>query len=161
MQQNQDALLHFSKVFWPSLRGTARLQVAGANPSPAITALCAAQGWELYSNVSDAELEALYAAAHYALAPFEYGTGSKLKLIEACARGVPVITTEAGATGLIRHPPYVHVSDKSEQWKRIVQSGPPPAQALRETLDFAKQLSWSNLGAKLARIAEASPVVEI
>jgi hypothetical protein len=40
--------------------------------------------------------------------------------------------SEAGATGLIRHPPNVYVSDRSEQWKRIVQSGPPPAQALRE-----------------------------
>jgi len=161
VQMNQDALVYLSKVFWPSLRGSARLHVAGSNPSPAITALCAAEGWELHPNVSDAELEALYAMAHYALAPFAYGEGSKLKLMEACGRGVPILTTRAGMTGLATPPPCIYVSDESKEWKRIVQSGPPQAQAIRETLDFAEQLSWSRLGAKLVRIIEDSAVVEI
>jgi hypothetical protein len=161
VQQNQDALLHLSKVFWPSLRGFARLHVAGSNPSATITTLCAAQGWKLHPNVSDADLEELYASAHYALAPFTYGSGSKLKLIEACGRGVPVITTRAGATGLPTTPPLVHASDRSEEWKRIVQNGAPAPQALRETLDFARGLSWSHLGTKLARIAETAPVAQI
>jgi hypothetical protein len=161
VQQNQDALHHLSKVFWPSLRGIAHLHVAGSKPSPPITALCAAQGWELHPNVSDAELRALYAAAHYALAPFTYGTGSKLKLVEACGHGIPVITTRAGVTGLPTLPPLVHVSDEPVEWKRIVQNGVPPPQALRETLDFARGLSWSHLGTKLARIAETASIAQI
>ena len=161
VKQNQDALHHLSKVFWPSLRGIAHLRVAGSNPPPAITALCAAQEWELHPNVSDAELKTLYAAAHYALAPFTYGAGSKLKLVEACGHGVPVITTRAGATGLSTLPPLVHVSDEPEEWKRIAQNEYPEAQALRETLDFARGLSWSHLGTKLARIAETAPIAQI
>ena len=123
--------------------------------------LCAAEGWELHPNVSDVELDELYATAHYALAPFAYGEGSKLKLMEACGRGVPILTTRAGMTGLATRPPCIQVSDEWKEWKRIVQSGPPPAQALRETLDFAEQLSWSRLGAKLVRLVEDSAVVEI
>jgi glycosyltransferase involved in cell wall biosynthesis len=162
VQMNQDALACLSKVFWPALRGTSRLHVAGSHPSRAITALCAAQGWELHSNVSDAELEALYAAAHYALAPFTYGTGSKLKLLEACGRGVPVITTRAGASGLPTLPPLVHVGDQAEEWRQIVvRNGAPPPQALGETLAFAKRYSWPVLGAKLARIAQSAPVVQL
>jgi glycosyltransferase involved in cell wall biosynthesis len=173
VQQNQDALHHFSKVFWQLLRGIAHLHVAGSDPSSAITALCAAQGWELHPNVSDAVLKALYAAAHFALAPFTYGTGSKLKLVEACGHGVPVITTCAGVTGLPTLPPLVHVTDEPEEWKRIAQKESPewnirstqqyrsPAQALRETLDFARGLSWSHLGTKLARIAEMASIAQI
>jgi glycosyltransferase involved in cell wall biosynthesis len=173
VQQNQDALHHLSKVFWPSLRGIAHLHVAGSNPSPAIAALCAAQGWELHPNASDAVLKGLYAAAHYALAPFTYGTGSKLKLVEACGHGVPVIATQAGVTGLPTLPPLVHVSDEPQEWKRIAQNEHPewnirsaqqhrsPAQALRETLDFARGLSWSHLGTKLARIAETASIAQI
>jgi glycosyltransferase involved in cell wall biosynthesis len=161
VQQNQDALLHLSKMFWPSLRENAHLHVVGSNPPSAIRALCAAQGWELHPNVSDAELEALYAQTHYALAPFTYGTGSKLKLVEACGRGVPVITTEAGATGLPTLPPLVHVSDQAGEWKRIVQNGPSSPQALSETLAFAKRLSWPTLAAKLARIVKTAPIVQI
>jgi glycosyltransferase involved in cell wall biosynthesis len=173
VKQNQDALHHLSRVFWPSLRGIAHLRVAGSNPSSAITALCAAHGWELHPNVSDAELKALYAAAHYALAPFAYGMGSKLKLVEACGHGVPVITTRAGATGLPTLPPLVHVSDEPEEWKRIAQNEYPewdirsaqqhrsPPQELRETLDFAQGLSWSHLGTKLARIAETASIAQI
>lgn len=161
VQQNQDALFHLSKAFWPLLRETAYLHVAGSNPPRAVKSLCAAHGWQLHSNVSDAELEALYDRAHYALAPFTYGAGSKLKLLEACGRGVPLITTEAGATGLSTLPPLVHVSDHAEDWQCIIANGPPRTAAIRETLEFAKQLSWGSLGAKLARIVETAPIAKI
>jgi hypothetical protein len=153
-QMNQDALVHFSKVFWPSLRGMARVRVAGSHPSSAVAALCAEQGWELRPNVSDGELEEFYATAHYALAPFAYGAGSKLKLLEACGRGVPVLATLAGATGLPAPPPLVHVSDNPEDWRRTIHSGIPSPQALQETLGFAEQVSWPQLGVRLSRIVQ-------
>jgi glycosyltransferase involved in cell wall biosynthesis len=160
-QMNQDALAYLSTAFWPSLRGFARMCVAGSHPTPAVTALCAEQGWELRSNISDAELAELYGAAHYAVAPFAYGAGSKLKLMEACGRGVPILTTRAGATGLASTPPYIYVSDESGDWRRIVRGGPPTAEALRETLKFAEQVSWPHLGARLAKIIEHINVVKI
>jgi glycosyltransferase involved in cell wall biosynthesis len=160
-QMNQDALFNFSRVFWPCLRGIARMRVVGSLPPPAVTELCSAEGWELCPNVSEAELEGFYASAHYALAPFTYGAGSKLKLMEACGRGVPVIATQAGVTGLATIPPCIHVTDEPKDWKRIVQGGPPGAEAIRETLDFAEQFSWPCLGAKLVRTVENSAVVKI
>jgi hypothetical protein len=96
--------------------------------------------------VSDAELKALYAATHYALAPFTYGTGSKLKLVEACGHGIPVITTRAGITDLPTLPPLVHVTDEPEEWKRIAQN---------------RGLSRPHLGTKLARIAETASIAQI
>ena len=160
-QMNQDALFYLSTKFWPALRGSARICVAGSHPSSAVTELCAAQGWELRPNVSDAELADLYATAHYAVAPFAYGAGSKLKLMEACGRGVPILSTRAGATGMAAVPPCIHVSDEPEEWLRIVQGGPPTPEALRETLEFAEQISWPHLGAKLAKIIDNLEMVTI
>jgi glycosyltransferase involved in cell wall biosynthesis len=160
-QMNQDALFNFGKVFWPSLKGIARMRVVGSLPPPAVKALCEAEGWELCPNVSEAELEGHYASAHYALAPFAYGAGSKLKLMEACGRGVPLIATRVGATGFSVTPPCLHITDEPKEWKRIVESGTPTAQAIQETLEFAERLSWPRLAARLTQIVEKIEVVMI
>jgi glycosyltransferase involved in cell wall biosynthesis len=160
-QMNQDALFNFSRVQWPALRGVAKMRVVGSLPPSAVTALCIAEGWELCANVSDAELEQLYASAHFAIAPFGYGAGSKLKLMEACGRGVPMLATKAGVTGMTTVPPCVHVSDDSKDWKRIVTEWAPTPEAVRETLEFAEQVSWPRLARKLVKIIEESDVATI
>jgi glycosyltransferase involved in cell wall biosynthesis len=50
--------------------------------------------------VPDEELAAAYARARLAICPLRYGAGVKLKVVEAMAQGVPVVTTEIGAQGL-------------------------------------------------------------
>jgi glycosyltransferase involved in cell wall biosynthesis len=54
--------------------------------------------------VSDEELDALYARAGAAVAPLRYGAGVKGKVIEAMARGVPLVTTPTGAQGIAGAP---------------------------------------------------------
>jgi glycosyltransferase involved in cell wall biosynthesis len=160
-QMNQDALVNFSRTFWPLLRGAAKLRVVGSNPSSGVSTLCIAEGWELCPNVSDAELESLYTSAHFAVAPFAYGAGSKLKLMEACGRGVPMLSTQAGVTGVAKLPPCVLVTDEAKEWKRLVQEWVPSPQAVRETLNFAEQVSWPALSARLAKIIADAELVTI
>jgi glycosyltransferase involved in cell wall biosynthesis len=45
-------------------------------------------------------LDALFATTTAMLAPFRYGTGVKVKVIEALARGRPVVGTERAFSGL-------------------------------------------------------------
>jgi glycosyltransferase involved in cell wall biosynthesis len=160
-QMNQDALVNFSRTYWPSLRGSAKMRVVGSNPPSGVSTLCIAEGWELCPNVSDAELESFYATAHFAIAPFAYGAGSKLKLMEACGRGVPMLSTQAGVTGMTKLPPCVLVTDEPKDWKRFVQEWAPSPQAVRETLDFAEQVSWPALSARLAKIIADTELVTI
>jgi len=160
-QMNQDALFHFSRVYWPALRGVAQMRVVGSLPPSAVSALCLAQGWELSANVTDAELESIYGSAHFAIAPFAYGAGSKLKLMEACGRGVPVLATRAGITGMARTPPCVHVMDDPADWERIVTEWTPTAENIRSTLDFAEQISWPSLARKLVKVIEDAELVTI
>lgn len=50
--------------------------------------------------VSHAELQSHYRDAAVAITPMRFGGGVKLKVLEAMARGVPLVTTSTGAQGL-------------------------------------------------------------
>ena len=119
---NQDALATFASDFWPKLADFCNLTVAGSNPTRAIRGLCREKGWNLRPNISEEELMHLYERTHFALLPFAYAAGSKLKLFEAVGRGVPVVATAAGANGLEVLPQNVFVSDSPEEWARHVRT---------------------------------------
>ena len=99
VKMNRDALTHFARRYLPPLRArfgdTLEVIVAGSAPSPAVRTLCREHGWRLHPDVSSEELRSLYKQATFALLPFPYATGAKLKLLGALAHGVPFLATEA------------------------------------------------------------------
>lgn len=142
-KMNIDALEHFGKVYWPHLNGISQLTVAGSKPTKAVASLCSNWHWSLKSNVPDEELEDLYADAHYAILPFPYGCGSKLKLAEACARGLPVLSTGPGATGVeTQLPVNVRVTDRPEEWAQAIRESQFTTELEKEGLKFAYLYSW-------------------
>lgn len=94
---NHDALRHFGAHYAPVLRERLgeRLEVlvVGSRPSKGVAELCAEHGWQLHADVTDEALEALYRSAMFAILPFAYATGAKLKLLNALAHGVPFLAT--------------------------------------------------------------------
>jgi glycosyltransferase involved in cell wall biosynthesis len=46
------------------------------------------------------DLAPLYAAADVAVVPVRVGGGTRIKILEAFAHGVPVVTTSLGAEGI-------------------------------------------------------------
>ena len=160
-QMNQDALSHFATRFWPSLRTTTEFRVAGSAPPARLMALCSQLGWRLFPNVEERFLDQLYAEAHFAVLPFSYGEGSKLKLFEACGRGVPVLSTRAGVVGVPRLAPLVKVGDGASVWQRETERAPAPsAEDINATLAFAEEFSWPNLARKFLRAIEHSKPVQ-
>jgi glycosyltransferase involved in cell wall biosynthesis len=157
---NQDALRHFASQFWPHLRDHAEFHVAGSAPPASVHELCAQEGWPLHPNVAEDELERLYAQAHFATLPFAYGEGSKLKLFEACGRGVPVLATSAGVVGVRQPPPLVTVSDEAAVWRaQLAATRRLSDQAVGDTLAFADEFSWPKLARKLMDIARQCPLI--
>ncbi len=77
-----------------------QLMIVGSKPSQEVIALQNAD-ITVTGFVTDAELERLYEDATLAIAPLRYGAGVKGKVIEALAKGVPLVTTPVGAQGLI------------------------------------------------------------
>jgi len=97
---NVEGALWLAREVWPlvrQLRPSARLTLAGRAPPPEITAL-AAPDVRVPGDVDD--LRPLYARSSLVAAPIFWGSGVRIKLLEALACGLPVVTTALAAEGI-------------------------------------------------------------
>jgi glycosyltransferase involved in cell wall biosynthesis len=99
---NVDAVTWLLEEIWPrvrKLRPSAKLIVAGRDPSPVVQAAIAdAKGVELVA--SPASMDAVVARASVMVAPLRLGSGTRLKILESMAWGLPVVSTVRGAEGI-------------------------------------------------------------
>jgi len=98
---NVDALEYFLLDIWPLVRlkrPRARLTVAGANPSKRVLRFDGRNGVEVVGSVPD--LRPYYHRRRLMVAPIRAGSGTRLKILEAFAAGLPVVSTTLGAEGI-------------------------------------------------------------
>jgi glycosyltransferase involved in cell wall biosynthesis len=93
----------------------ARLTVVGRSPSPDMRALAARNpAIEVTGTVPD--VRPYLERAAVSVVPLRIGGGTRLKIYELMAMGVPVISTAIGAEGLpIRHGEHLLVADTAEE----------------------------------------------
>lgn len=91
-----------------------RLHLVGSNPTEEVRALAGAHVFVL-GYVDDATLTAMYQSTRVVVAPLRFGAGVKLKVLEAMAHGVPLVTTPVGAQGLSGLGEVIPVSDRPER----------------------------------------------
>lgn len=104
-QPNAEAVLDFARHAWPSIRQAApdvRLLVVGRNPPPEVRRLAGEPGIVVTGTVPD--IQPYYRQAHALVVPLRTGGGTRLKILEALAAGVPVLSTAVGAEGLALIP---------------------------------------------------------
>jgi glycosyltransferase involved in cell wall biosynthesis len=135
----------------------ARLVVAGRRPPARMRARLAALGWAtLQEDLPD--LDPLYAAARCTVLPIRSGSGSRLKVYEALAHGLPVIATPEAIAGVSVSPGHdaavaAHPADLARACVRILTDDAEAArlgEAGRET--FVQRLSWDVVGERLADV---------
>ena len=98
---NVDACEWLVRSVLPTVRASvpdARVVLAGRDPSPSVRAL-AAPDIEVTGYLSDADMRARLAGATVAVVPIRMGSGTRFKVLEAMAAGVPVVATRFGAAG--------------------------------------------------------------
>jgi len=99
---NVDGIAAFVRDVLPELRARLGndvvLRIAGSAPVPEIRELASRPGVELVADPPD--LAPHYAWADVAVVPLSAGGGTRIKLIEAFAHGVPVVATTVGAEGV-------------------------------------------------------------
>jgi glycosyltransferase involved in cell wall biosynthesis len=98
---NADAVIWFVSRVWPrlarALGDRVRFTVVGGNPPPEVARLASQRGIEVTGAVAD--VASYYRDADLAVAPIRGGGGTRIKVIEAAAYGVPVVATGFAAEG--------------------------------------------------------------
>lgn len=99
---NAEGVLWFVKEIWPAVRAElgegVELTLVGLSPTPEITALGEVAGITVAGNVPS--VDPYYDAANIVIAPLQAGSGTRIKLIEAAAKGRAIVTTALGCEGL-------------------------------------------------------------
>jgi glycosyltransferase involved in cell wall biosynthesis len=97
---NVDAVTWFSRVSWPQIalnHPDMQFMIVGRNPRPEVRAL-ASDRIHVTGTVDD--VRPFYARAVAVVVPLRSGSGTRVKILEAMAAGVPVVSTRLGAEGL-------------------------------------------------------------
>jgi glycosyltransferase involved in cell wall biosynthesis len=98
---NIEGATNFARTVWPTIQETQpnlRFTIVGRNPPAEVTDLSSIAGVEVTGSVAD--VRPYYREALAAVVPLNVGGGSRLKILEAMAAGVPVVSTRLGAEGL-------------------------------------------------------------
>lgn len=100
---NADALLWFMRDVWPLLRKRenqeVELDVVGSGASRRLAReLRSTPGVRYWGRVEN--LDRIYAEVGAVIVPLRAGGGTRIKVLEAFARGVPVVSTSIGVEGL-------------------------------------------------------------
>jgi glycosyltransferase involved in cell wall biosynthesis len=115
---NIDGALYLARELWPRVRELFPswvLTIAGSNPTAEVRALGQLPQVEVTGTVPD--LRPYYDEAIAAVAPVKTGGGTRLKILEAMAARVPVISTRLGAEGLSVTPGReLLLADTNDDW---------------------------------------------
>ncbi len=102
---NIDAVRYFFETIYPFIRQVrpdVRVQIVGHRPPPEIQRLADPPSIEVTGSVPD--VRPYYERASVFIVPLRLGGGTRLKIVEAMAMGLPVVSTSVGAEGLDVHP---------------------------------------------------------
>jgi sugar transferase (PEP-CTERM/EpsH1 system associated) len=153
---NIDGAIYFGRQVWPTVRAKKPelvFTIVGRDPSPEVRDLSSIDGVEVTGSIDD--VRPFYREAIAAVVPLNVGGGSRLKILEAMAAGVPVVSTTLGAQGLdVNDGENILLTDgpgqTAEAVNRIIGD-----HELRTRLIYGgytlvrKRYDWSTLGAKL------------
>jgi polysaccharide biosynthesis protein PslH len=114
---NVDGVKWFAEAVWPQILRIvpeARFVVVGRKPPPEIEAL-AATGMRIEVTGTVSDVRPFLRSADVIVVPLRIGGGTRLKIYEAMAAEVPVVSTRIGAEGLgVVHGRHLLLADTAE-----------------------------------------------
>lgn len=140
---NHDALSWFLAETMPRVlarRPDARLHVIGRDPAPQLASRMAAFGDRVVSHGFVPDLDAVLGGVTALVNPLRFGSGVKIKALEAVARGLPVVATTVGAEGIVTgsEPGFVVADDPEVMARSLVELCDPAVR--RQAVAGARRL---------------------
>jgi glycosyltransferase involved in cell wall biosynthesis len=166
--RNCEAAIWFARQVFTRIKKDspdAEFWIVGSHPPPEVRQLMELPGVHVTGTVED--VRPFYARAAVGVAPYRYSTGVMLKLFEAMATGVPLVSTSIGCQGMeARDGEHLLVADTAEAFaERVVELLRNPK--LRRAIGanarclIEREYSWtkivSNLEPKLSELVREHP----
>jgi len=156
---NIDGVVDFAREVWPEVHERHPeliFTIVGRDPAAEVRQLATIRGIEVTGTVAD--VRPYYRESVAAIVPLNVAGGSRLKILEAMAAGVAVVSTTLGAEGLeVQHAANILIADTNVQLLDAI-SGVVDNEELRQQLSdagralVASRYDWETLGAKLFEI---------
>jgi hypothetical protein len=172
LPHNDDSICTFLREAMPGVEQRipgARLRVVGSGASDTLRTLAGAHPGSVALEGYVADLEPVFSRATVALAPMRMGSGIKLKMLDAFARGVPVLATSIAVDGIpvaADGSDGCLICDDVSRWPELIAQLADPqraAQMSAAALDFfARTYGRDVVGAQYDKIfGLADPAVEL
>jgi len=156
---NIDCVLYFHRDILPLVREAipdCTFTIAGQRPAPSVAALAHDPAVRVTGYVTDTKVPA--AKCGVFVVPLRSGSGVRVKILDALAMGLPVVSTSIGAEGLdVKHGEHLLIADTPQDFARAVAdvlSDPALAEKLvrsgRELVEA--KYSWQVAGDALLSI---------
>ncbi len=159
---NSDAVLQFAREVWPIVnRQHPELifTIVGRRPGAQVRALADLPGIEVTGTVD--RVSPYYEEALAAVVPLWVGSGSRLKILEAMAARVPIVSTSLGAQGLsVSHGETILLADTDRDIERnlleLCASAALSARLTEAAFELVRQhYDWPVIGKELRRAYDA------
>jgi glycosyltransferase involved in cell wall biosynthesis len=136
---NAQSIRWFRDAVWPLVRSsspTVSVDVVGTRPPNDLVRWGSAdERVTVHGYLSEAELAPLFDEALTVIVPLQAGSGTRVKILEAMARGVPVVSTSIGAEGLdVVDGEHLLIADTPEAFSAAIQR-------LAEDIDLWRRLA--------------------
>ena len=161
-QPNAKAAEFLAREVMPQLlaeRPDVRLLIVGRNPGPEVNALNELPGVEVHANVPD--VGEYLERASLLTVPLDSGGGTRLKILEAFAAGLPVVSTPVGCEGIdCVHGEHLWVAERERFAEALLEAIEAPQLACefaeRGRMLAEEKYDWSVIGRlACAAVAEA------
>jgi glycosyltransferase involved in cell wall biosynthesis len=122
--RNREAAIWFARTVFPRVKQEvpeAEFWIVGSHPNQEVRQLAEIPGVYVTGTVED--VRPYYARAAVSVAPYRYGEGTKLKVLEAMASGAPVVSTPIGCQGIeVKDGEHLLIVNSADEFaSRIVQ----------------------------------------
>jgi glycosyltransferase involved in cell wall biosynthesis len=156
---NVDAVLFFFDTMHKAIRQAVpdvRVRIVGHSPPPKISKLAKLPGVDVTGSVPD--VRPYLERATLFIVPLRLGGGTRLKIVEAMAMGVPVISTSVGAEGLDVQPgKNILIADDAESFTesilRLLSDQDLRMQIVQGGRLLANRYDWKDLMSPFADFA--------
>lgn len=123
-EANVDGLLWFLQEGWEELKKlhpNLKFYIVGKNPDPRIINLVEEIGKDIILTGFVEDLEPYFKKSRVFVSPLRFGSGIKVKVMNAMYRGIPTATTSVGAEGMaIENGKHLMVEDNMKDYVKSI-----------------------------------------